>query len=142
MITMFVLASAMILASPADQPDKEEKAVRSAMDQFAQAVLKSDKATLDKLMADTVVYSHSSGKAETKQEAITAFMSGNPKYEVFEYKAQKIQFYGKTAVVRGDVAIRNVQNGTPNSLVLNILQIWVHNPQGWQMVARQSTRLP
>ena len=140
MITMFVLAAAMTLAGPADS--KDEKAVRSAMDQFAQAVVKKDKPALEKLLADNVMYSHSNAKLENKAEAIAAFLSPTMKYEAIDYKAQTIQIHGKIAVVRGDVNVRNVQDGKPSNLMLNILQVWVHSGQGWQLTARQSTRLP
>ncbi len=119
----------------------EEGRILKCLNDFATAVLKNDKATLDKLMADTVVYSHSSGKAETKAEAIAEFEKA--KYEQFVYKGQTVQLYGDTAIVRGPAFVINTSNGKRQELSLSILQVWIKSPtKGWQLVARQSTKLP
>jgi ketosteroid isomerase-like protein len=129
----FVCSSAILLAGGS------ETAVRKLIDDFATAVLKKDNATLDKLIADSVTYSHSNGKVETKAEALAAFKTA--KYEKWEYKEQKMQFFGNTALVRGDVEILNTASN-PAPIKLNLLQVWAKTPKGWQLVARQATRLP
>ena len=117
-----------------------ETAVRKLIDDFATAVLKKDIATLDRLIADSVTYSHSSGLLETKAEALAAFKKA--KYEKWEYKEQKMQFFGNTALVRGDVEVLNTSSANPGPIKLNLLQVWAKTPKGWQLVARQATRLP
>lgn len=120
----------------------DEAAVRKNLADFSTAVLKKDRKTLEKLIGDTVVYSHSNGKAETKAEALAAFDTAM--YEKFEFGNQTVQIYGgDTAVVRGNASIVNTTDGKKQALQLSILQVWVKNAgKGWQMVARQSTRLP
>jgi ketosteroid isomerase-like protein len=129
----------MLLCAGLMQAGAQEDMIMKCLQDFATAVLKKDKATLTKLMADDVMYSHSSALLETKAQALAAF--DKAKYEKFEYKAQTIHFYGNTAVVRGDVEILNTAT-SPTPLKLNILQVWVKGKSGWQMVARQSTKLP
>ncbi len=129
----FVCSAAMMMAGGS------ETAVRKLIDDFATAVLKKDIGTLEKLIGDTVTYSHSNGLLETKAQAIEAFKKA--KYEKWEYKEQKMQFFGNTALVRGDVEILNsASNAAP--IKLNLLQVWAKTPKGWQLVARQATRLP
>jgi len=36
----------------------------------------------------------------------------------------------------------NNATGTPVTLNLSVLQVWLKGPKGWQLVARHSTRLP
>jgi ketosteroid isomerase-like protein len=129
----------MLLCAGLMQAGAQEDMIMKNLKDFAEAVLKKDKAVLSKLMADSVLYSHSNAKVETKAEAIKAFEDAT--YKKFEYGPQKIQFYGNTAVVRGDVEIINPAT-QPGPLKLNILQVWVKQGKDWQMVARQSTRLP
>ena len=117
-----------------------ETAIRKLIDDFATAVVKKDIATLDRLIADSVTYSHSNGLLETKAEALAAFKKA--KYEKWEYKEQKMQFFGDTALVRGDVEVLNTASANPGPIKLNLLQVWAKTPKGWQMVARQATRLP
>jgi ketosteroid isomerase-like protein len=131
--------AAFVLCAGLMQAGAQDDMVMKAMNDFATAVLKKDTATLKKLFADSVVYSHSSGKAETKAEAIEAIEKA--KYVKFDYKEQKMQFFGNTAIVRGEAVLLNTAT-SPDPLKLSILQVWVKNPAGWQMVARQSTKLP
>lgn len=131
-VTMLLCAGLMHAGAQEDQ-------IMKCVQDFATAVLKKDKATLTKLMADDVMYSHSNALLETKAQALAAF--DKAKYEKFEYKAQTIHLYGNTAVVRGDVEILNSASN-PAPLKLNIMQVWIKGKSGWQMVARQSTRLP
>jgi hypothetical protein len=55
-----------------------------------------------------------------------------------------IRIYGNVALVRGRNELRNGKPGSLRDNHLNIL--WVlprgTGPQGWQIVARQMTRLP
>lgn len=129
----------MLLCAGLMHAGTQEDMIMKCVQDFATAVLKKDKATLTKLMADDVMYSHSNALLETKAQALAAFEKA--KYEKFEYKAQTIHIYGNTAVVRGDVEILNTASN-PAPLKLNIMQVWVKGKSGWQMVARQSTRLP
>jgi hypothetical protein len=135
---MKLLATLLLCAGLASAGAQEDMIMKSMKD-FATAVLKKDKGTLEKLMGDTVMYSHSNGKVENKAEALAAFDAA--KYEKFEYGPQKMQFFGNTAIVRGDVEVLNPAT-SPTPLKLNVLQVWVKSSKGWQMVARQSTRLP
>lgn len=130
---------AMLLCAGLMQAGAQEDMIMKSVQDFATAVLKKDKATLSKLMADDVMYSHSNGLLENKAQALAAF--DKAKYEKFEYKAQTIHVYGNTAVVRGDVEVLNSASN-PAPLKLNLLQVWVKGKSGWQLVARQSTRLP
>ena len=56
LVTAFVLAAGLTLAQTGT-----EKAVQKSLDQFAKAVVGKQQGVLSKLMAETVVYSHSNG---------------------------------------------------------------------------------
>lgn len=117
---------------------KIEVEVRAAMNAYGQAMVKADQAALGKLFGETLMYSHSNGKLETKAEAIAAVP--NEKYQAFEFSDLKVETYSKSAVVRCNVTVKNGTN--PNGLKLSVLHVWVKNSPGWQLIARQSTRLP
>lgn len=141
-VTLFVAASAVMVAQKPAADPKAELAVRAQLDQFAKAVLGKDKATLEKLMAETILYSHSSGSLDTRAQFIDNVMNENPKYEGFEYGEQTILIYGNTAVVRGEVTVKDLLKGQRRKLELNAMQIWLKGSGGeWTMIARQSTRL-
>jgi hypothetical protein len=121
---------------------KAEQAVRGAMDQFAKAVLGKDRPTLEKLMSDWILYSHSDGRLETKAQFIENVVTEKPKYEAFDYGSETTVFlYEKTAIVRGRITVKDFQNNQRRTIELNALQVWQKGPQGWIMIARQATRL-
>jgi ketosteroid isomerase-like protein len=138
---LFLLTAGLALAQYGN-PAKAEKAVMDHMNRYAQAMVKADKAELEKLFADNLMYSHSGAQLENKQQAIEVVVSGKNKYESITFSDPKVMVSGRTAIVRCDVAVKNVSNGTPQSLKLNALHVWMRNAGGWQLVARQSTRYP
>ena len=136
LVTAFVLAAGLMLAQTGT-----EKAVQKSLDQFAKAVVGKQQGVLSKLMAETVVYSHSNGKVDTKSTFIDNVMGEKPKYEAFDLGEQTIRVFGKTATCRGKITVKDLQDGQRRTLELSVLQVWVKGPAGWQLVERQATRL-
>jgi hypothetical protein len=113
----------------------EEAAIKAAHDAFLKAAKAGDKATLTKIFAPQLQYSHSNAKLENKQEAIDA-MAASPVN--FDIHSQTIRVYGKTATLRAKATATSATGVTP----LLILQVWVQNGKDWQMAERMTTRLP
>ncbi|HEY9247665.1 MAG TPA: nuclear transport factor 2 family protein [Rariglobus sp.] len=135
---IFILASAAVLS--AATPDaKTEKEVMAALENYRQGILKRDAALLTKVLSDDLAYSHSSNTHEDKA-AVLAALKGTNVTEAIDFKVMKVLVYGNTATVKGDVDFRNNNNGTVAITKLNVLHVFVKGPQGWQLVARQSTR--
>jgi hypothetical protein len=55
-----------------------------------------------------------------------------------ETSDMSVRFYDKVAVVRCRMDLWHSES---NIVHMNVLHTWVKRPQGWQMVARQATRL-
>ncbi|HTY62767.1 MAG TPA: nuclear transport factor 2 family protein [Acidobacteriota bacterium] len=133
MCSVFLTASAFGAGS--------EKEVLAAMNTWKQAMLTRDRAALETLYAPGLIYVHSSGKQENKTEAIEAVVAGKDKYESISLEDMAISLYGDTALVKAKVILR-INNGTEtNTLLLDVLHVWIKNPVGWQMVARHALRL-
>jgi len=129
--------------SAASTDSKAEKEVMAAMDAWKQATMKKDGAALDKLLHPDLTYSHSSAMTQTKADVIKAVTTGKATVEsITFFPDTTVRIYGKTALVKGKVDIVNNTGGKSTPAHLNILHVWIKGPQGWQMVARQATRLP
>ena len=113
----------------------DEAAVRTAHENFLAAAKAGDAAKLEKIFADGLQYSHSSAKMETKQEAIAALVKSKGNFEVH---SQTIHVYGNTATIRAKVTA----HGATGDIPLSMLQVWVKKGKDWQMVERQTTRIP
>ncbi len=136
-----LFAAAALPAATLDP--KDEKAVMATLEAMAQATMKKDIATLDKIYHPDLTYSHSSAMLQNKAEVLKA-AAGPAVTESMTFHDSTIRVYGNVALVRGGDELRNGTPGAMHDNHLNILWVLVKGPgpHGWQIVARQTTRLP
>jgi ketosteroid isomerase-like protein len=107
-----------------------------------QAMAAKDIATLQSLLADDLVYTHSSARLDTKQSLIVGMTSGSTVYTSVEPSDVKAQDFGDTVVLTGVCQIKVTANGTPNAFGVRFTDVYARRNGRWQMVTWQSTRLP
>lgn len=135
MRNLLITVVALGLSASAFAETADEAAVRAAHDSFVKAARAGDGAALEKIFADGLQYSHSSGKLETKKEAIAALVKSKGNFEI---QSQTIHVYGKTATIRAKI----VSHGPTGDMPLTMLQVWVKHGKDWQLVERHTTRVP
>lgn len=106
------------------------------------AMAQKDIATLNALLADDLVYTHSSARLDTKQSLIGAMESGATVYTSVEPSDVKAQDLGDTVVLTGSCRISVMSGGRPNSFGVRFTDVYANKGGRWQMVTWQSTRLP
>jgi ketosteroid isomerase-like protein len=106
------------------------------------AMAQKDVATLNTLLADDLVYTHSSARLDTKKSLIGAMESGSTVYTSVEPSDVKAQDLGDTVVLTGSCRISVTSGGRPNSFGVRFTDVYANKGGRWQMVAWQSTRLP
>jgi ketosteroid isomerase-like protein len=106
------------------------------------AMCEADAKTLEELLADSLVYTHSYGGADSKASYLDGIRSKKWQYRAVERPIEDIQVHGDCAVVTGQVRIELLSSGQPKKLNSRFTNVWVKGRQGWQMVAWQSTPLP
>jgi ketosteroid isomerase-like protein len=127
-------AATPAVAAPAD------KEVLAAQDVWKQAVMKKDRALFEKILHPDLSYGHSSGATETKAQAIEHVMKTGVVYTAIDFTDTKVKVHGNTALVTGKVDYHQKGKDKTNVINLVVLSVWVKGAQGWQMLARQSTR--
>jgi ketosteroid isomerase-like protein len=134
LLLVFVLASSLFAAG-----DPAADAVREAADGWRGALIRQDKAALDRLLADDLVYTHAGGKTQNKAEYITSVTTGPSRYESFNQTDTKIRVYGAVAILSGYVDVK-----TPgrNSYRVRTLEIYKNNNGQWQFTEKESVRVP
>jgi ketosteroid isomerase-like protein len=128
---LFLVAIAGFAADPAD-------AVREAAEGWGNAAIRQDKAALERLLADDLIYMHSGGQKQNKQEYITAVTTGPSHYESFTPSDTRIRVYGNIAVLSGYVDVK--MPGRDNFRV-RTLEIYSNNNGQWQLTAKESVRI-
>jgi ketosteroid isomerase-like protein len=106
------------------------------------AMAQKDIATLNALLADDLVYTHSSARLDTKQSLIGNMEAGSTVYTAVEPSDVKAQDLGDTVVLTGSCRISVMSGGRPNSFSVRFTDVYANKGGRWQMVAWQSTRLP
>jgi len=106
------------------------------------AMCQRDIATLNTLLADDLIYTHSSARLDTKQSLIGGMSAGTTVYTAIEPSDVKAQDCGNAVVLTGAARIHVMSNGRPNQFGVRFTDVYVHRNGQWQMVAWQSTRLP
>ena len=110
--------------------------------QRMQAMAAKDIATLESILADDLVYTHSSARLDTKRSLIVGMTSGSTVYTSVEPSDVKAQDFGDTVVLTGVCQIKVTANGTPNAFGVRFTDVYARRNGRWQMVTWQSTRLP
>lgn len=111
-----------------------EEIIKANLDKFDAAAKAGDAATLNALLADEIIFGHSSAKFENKAEAVAALVKNKPTYT---HRDVKIRTYGNNTVL-----VNMNMHIEPQGFDINVLQVWIKKGKEWQMVSRQSTRLP
>ena len=120
-----------------------EAEIKKLEDRRYQAMIDSYFDTLDRLLGNQLVYTHSSSQSDTRAEYIALCKKGVFKYRRIERPVENMQVYGDdTVVVTGHIKIDAVIEGDAKLLSSCYTDVWRKGPKGWQMVAWQSTPIP
>ena len=106
------------------------------------AMAQKDIATLNALLSDNLIYTHSTARLDTKKSFIEAMESGRTVYTGVEPSDVKAQDLGTAVVLTGMARMHVMSNGRPNNFGVRFTDVYINNGGQWQMVAWQSTRLP
>jgi hypothetical protein len=101
-----------------------------------------DIATLNAVLADELVYTHSTARLDTKQSLIGGMESGTTVYTSIEPSDVKAQDCGSAVVLTGSAQIHVISRGRPNSFGVRFTDVYANRDGKWQMVTWQSTKLP
>jgi ketosteroid isomerase-like protein len=108
-----------------------------------EAMISGDIETIKRLMADDVVYVHSTAVSETRDGYLAAYLKGSYKYGAIDSQILDTRIYGSCVIITGT---HRSQVGSVEVALHPIrtlfVQVWMKNPSGWQLVHRQATRVP
>jgi hypothetical protein len=121
---------------------KNESEIRQLENRRFQAMLKVDTDELNRILADDLTYTHSSGGVDTKSQLIDSLKSGERKYQAIEPQDLKVRLYGSAAVVTGRARLKTVSKGQESDFRVQFTDVYAKKKGHWQMVAWQSSRLP
>ena len=117
--------------------------LKQAMLDLDKALVTKDEKALVQLLHTEVSYGHSNGWVQNKMDIINDLKSGKLIYDKIENTSVNI-----VAINNNWATVRTSTNATGRSttiptfeLKLHVLQVWLKTKNGWQLLARQSTKL-
>jgi len=106
------------------------------------AMAQKDIATLNEVISDDLIYTHSTARLDTKKSLIGNMESGSTVYTSVVPSDVKAQDLGDTVVLTGTCRIGVNSGGRANSFGVRFTDVYAKKGGRWQMVTWQSTRLP
>ena len=139
-------ASSKGLAAANDSADAQQSGdvqqeIGTLLDQYTQALLKSDVAALERIWADDLTFINPRGEVLTKQDRLANIKSGATAFKTIRLSDKRIRVYGQSAVATVAVALEAQYSGQEGSGEYRVTTVWARPKGAWQMVSVQMTRV-
>lgn len=119
----------------------QSSSLTEAVDNLDKALVAKDTAVLKQILHKDLSYGHSNAWVETKKELLEDLFNGKLNYRKIETTDIKWTANKDFASVRSTTEVEYLLDGKEGKLKLHVLQVWVKANKGWQLLARQSTKL-
>ena len=131
----------LLVDSPALAEAGDEAAVKQNVEALREALLKADKAQLDRLTADQLSYGHSDGRVQNKPEFINGVMTRKATVKSLTFPDLKIEVAGDAAIARHFYESESELDGKTTNIRIGTLEVWQKQGGNWKLLARQAYKL-
>src|SRR5579864_1306684 len=125
----------------ASDTGEDAKAVLTVDAERAEAQIKQDSATLDRVLGDDLTYVHASGLVQSKAEFIADLKPGKRVYKSINNSNVNVRVLQSAAIITARSDIHVSFEGKDNELSLRVTEVYAKRGGHWQLVAYQATRL-
>jgi len=133
----WIVPAAVAVALAANEP-KAEKEILAVMDTYKDAMIHNNATVLEKLLSEDLSFVHSGGQQERKADVLKNVTTGKNVIIRMNFSDPSVRVYGNTVLVKCRV---DLWHSETNIVHMDVLHAWVKGSSGWQLVARQATRL-
>ncbi|RYY68065.1 MAG: nuclear transport factor 2 family protein [Chitinophagaceae bacterium] len=138
----FLVGLFALLTLSATAQKKALNDLKYALEVWRLAMISGDRGQLMQTTTPGLSYGHSSGLIETQEQFVEKLASGKSDFVSINISNETIQLYKNTAIVRHELNAETNDNGTPGTVKLKVLLVWVQQGNGWLLAARQATKFP
>lgn len=129
---------ASVQAADASQPSSAELSLLQSEDARFRAQIAGDVETLARSMAEDLVYTHASGRRQTRSEYLQDIRSGRIPYRSIEAKDRVARVFANVGITRG---LLHMVVGD-QELSSSFLGVYVKRGGRWQLLDWQSSPAP
>jgi len=137
-IVILMLVAIPVLPAPTDST---REAILRLEQEWQDALIAADVAALDRLYAETMIYTHSNGSVDDKKSYIESLRSGKAKYQSMTRDEINVQIFGNAAIVTCHWRVNSVSGDKVNNTNARYLHFYTKQNGKWRMVAHQATRI-
>jgi hypothetical protein len=109
-------------------------------------MVSGDIGTLEKLLADDLVYVHASSRVDDKESFLASLKSGALKFERIERDELIVRLYNsKSAIVTGRARVFVRSKGEAKEIHIRFTNVWVRadgSTDDWRFATWQATKIP
>lgn len=121
---------------------KTEQAILAADKARIAAVLGRNRAGLEAVMSDDLVYVHSSGPQEDKATYIDRIVSGHYQYKSFDIVSRSMHLIDGLVFDNGDNKVDIVRSGDLHKLAGRFLMVWRQEQGKWRLLRFHAAPIP
>ncbi|MBJ7413363.1 MAG: nuclear transport factor 2 family protein [Phenylobacterium sp.] len=133
-----MLIAAILAAVSVALPADLAKAARD----YDQAQVTSNRAELERLIADDYRLHNSAGQVQDKASFIADQVAPGYRLEPFTVEEKVEQVMGDAAILGGVARARGTSGGQPYDVTLRFIDVWQKRNGRWVVVMSQATRVP
>lgn len=139
-LTTTVHAAPPAVITDIGSPDTRA-AITTALDVWRNAVIAEDRAALEQVYHEDLIYGHSDGHVADRTEQIDRTIDPDRDFSAVDIEHLVIRAYGDVAYVTATYTfhIQPVQ-GESRQARLPALDVWTRDKGHWRLIARQLTR--
>jgi len=141
MLCFASIAFATAVHAAGCEPITADEAVKAEDARYA-AQMSNDFAAMDRLIANDLVYIHSSALVDNKQTYIESMRTGAVKYRVMRRSDVVVRTFGCVATLTGNGNFEVTVNDKEMTVELRFHAIWAKRDGKVQFISWQATRLP
>ena len=93
------------------------------------------------ILDENLVYIHSNGWTESKNEIITDLKSGKLNYLGVKVTESKARIFKGTGIVTGKGTFNVVMDGKPIELQLMYTEVYIEKKKGWKLISRHANKI-
>lgn len=133
-VTILLLVSSLVIG-------QDTVGLKKAIETLNKALLQQDNVVLNQMLDDKLIYGHSNGWLQTKQDVLSDFRTGKITYVKIEFGDESFVVNKEAVSVRSITKVDGVVNGNAFSMSLQVLQVWKRIKKNWVLIARQSVKV-
>jgi ketosteroid isomerase-like protein len=142
LLAIWAFPAGLTAGMPRAQKHESRHEIDQLEDQWREAVMQSNTAEMDKLLADDYMAITASGTLQTKDQALANLRAGRMHFTLLDISDRKVRFYGTTALVTSLADVRGTAGDGELSGSYRYTRVYVRDPQGsWKIVSFEASRI-